>query len=308
MDNIKQKKLLLLLGLLFLISGCFYSNSQDNNLQKISKRNWPKADFIVLSSSGRYLGISEGGDKDFGSIYSIDLFTGEILLIAETEPFQGMLYVGDYSKDEKELLIWALGGPEYKSGSWLFDISKPSKPIFMTDHTRPMWTPNGEIITFDKKGRIISLYLNDPDSGIESRIYSAEANTIVGYSISPDGKRIVFSQDSPLDYHGDILILDLASGKVDEILLDGDNFFPDWSPVGNCFVYQHWYDGKQQIRIHNLDQDCDISLSNLNQIAWNPIWNSDGTGLLFISSGKVYSYNLSPIFGGGDPKNWNMCQ
>ncbi|HTL38200.1 MAG TPA: hypothetical protein VL326_33955 [Kofleriaceae bacterium] len=112
---------------------------------------------------------------------------------------------------------------------------------------------------------------------------------------SPDGTRIAFSAWR----HGgfrDILVVDVATGKVDEITHDrAVDIQPEWSKDGSLLFFASDRTGISNIYAFDLAKRLTWQVSNVLGSAFQPQPSPDGKHLAFISSVPAGGYDLFEV-------------
>ena len=110
----------------------------------------------------------------------------------------------------------------------------------------PHLTPDGRMLVFSATSPAddtLGIYLYDTlAAGEKLRRLTADGNNYTMPTISPDGTRIVAvrSAKSPNPPSTDLVLIDVASGTVEDWTTDGDTTVettPRWSPDGKLVAY-----------------------------------------------------------------------
>lgn len=159
------------------------------------------------------------------------------------------------------------------------------------------WFPDGDRIAFTANtsfGDVIHILDVNTEEITESISFDT-IQVIYEIDVSPDGNKIVFS--GICNTKADIYIYDLESGKITRLL--NDRFYeghPRWSPNGKKMAFYseriplvsgdgiHLFDNAvRNIYIYDLESEKFYQITDQKEDAWNPVWNGDGTKLLYLS-------------------------
>ena len=173
------------------------------------------------------------------------------------------------------------------SAVWTYDLSGETairQLTFDGDNQWPIWTPDGQQLTFssDRDGTM-SLYRMPADgSGVAERLTTAEEGTIHwAGSWSPDGQTLMFSvQNSPENW--DVWTLSSDSGEADILYASPDTTYAgaDLSPDGQWLAYSAGPTGNLDIYVepfpptgarHRLSQGG----------GYQPLWSPDQRELFY---------------------------
>jgi serine/threonine protein kinase len=161
-----------------------------------------------------------------------------------------------------------------------------------SDDTQPAFSPGGESIAFRSERDGGGIYIMGATGESVRRL------TDFGYnpSWSPDGLRIVFSEESVVDSprkrtdQSVLWIVALETGKAHQIS-KADGVQPHWSPHGQRIAYWAHQGGNRDIWTIRPDGTDPVRVTHDSALDWNPVWSSDGQYLYF-SSDRAGNTNL----------------
>jgi TolB protein len=97
--------------------------------------------------------------------------------------------------------------------------------------------------------------------------------------LAPDGSRIAFQS-----VHGDLWVMERASGSVGPLLTTGEaSFNPAWSPDGNLVAYSCIKNGRSALWLAGADGSDPRRLTECDCNCFQPVWHPSSRYLLFIS-------------------------
>ncbi|MDX1373598.1 MAG: hypothetical protein R3321_14090, partial [Nitrososphaeraceae archaeon] len=276
----------------------------------------PIAESVLWSPVDDSLILVSAGYADFmeKEIYILNIKTKEKNIIAQTN--RGILSAQAWSPDGKQIILSAFQdtvGFE-DGGLWRFDITSTDIEYFHEEPSNLIWGPEKDQLIFDrvkktKNEKIITeLVLMDSETQQEMILYSTEPESgIAGFSLSPDGKKLVFAvgNSDPIMTNTDIYILDLVSRDITTILSGGDNKYPVWSPINDfVVVVNKRYDGVEAVYSYlfiNSTTACNFFAFESN-LLFPPSWSPDGSYLAYIDFDKdgIYLFNVNSFFQGNE--------
>jgi Tol biopolymer transport system component len=295
-----------------LLSGCSQS-AKSISTTRIAPLGKPPAEAVlwspidqskILVSSGNYLGFGKG------EIYVLDIETKEKRIITKTE--DGLLTARAWSPDGKNIIVSAfedtLGFEQ--GGLWKVNLDNGSTTYLQSEPNNIIWGSEKEHFIFERTRKTDSgddtteLIWIDSATLEETVIFSTEINkTILGFSLSPDGEHLVFSMggiELPMSDF-DIYVLDIHSGKVDQITDGGDNKYPVWSPTSDLIAYEKkTYNGNKDVYslyLINPRGSCNDKLLE-SDFLLPPTWSPDGNFLAYIESNGIYAANVKEFLAG----------
>ena len=168
---------------------------------------------------------------------------------------------------------------------WIMDVERDSMSRLTFDparhNTSPVWSADGRIL-FAKAGTALSwtIYEKHPDrSGAERIVYESKTDA-VPYSVSPDGKTLVFTEVSA-GGGADVLMMPLAGGKPSVVTAAPTaQGLAQISPDGRWIAYASAESGRAEVYIQSFPAGgtkYPVSTTGGSQ----PRWRGDGRELFF---------------------------
>jgi Tol biopolymer transport system component len=291
--------------LLFTTSGCSSAKSTPFDIENaevlLEITDWPGADIIAWSPVGDKLAITGLGERKvpISKVRIFDLTTGEVHLFFDTVEFNPPIIIKSWAPDGERVVFVSEGDGNFKKGIWIVDVSGDEEPQYLGVGIDAAWSKTGElaVVRLDSKEDFITIYILDPETKEETKIFSKTGILTEGISWSPDGTKLVLGiTDRSTLKTNNIYILDTTIGKLEKITTDNKNIYPEWSPFGDMIAYLKT--GKVfSTHIMNSDGSCDVEILPDAPSLWNPIWSADGGYITFISHDVVYMTDLVDIFG-----------
>ena len=165
-----------------------------------------------------------------------------------------------------------------KPDIWIYDVSRGTK-IRLTrgeaDDFEPVWTPNGERVTFSSyRNGAANLYWQRSDGSGEAEQLSVSEFDQFPTSWSPDGQVLLFAGFNG-DKGLDVWSLGLGEDRRPEPLLANpyDEWTPKFSPDGCWLAYVSGESGRREVFVRpypDLDPKIPISTEGGVEPVWNP--------------------------------------
>jgi Tol biopolymer transport system component len=214
------------------------------------------------------------------------------------------------SPDGKTVAFSALGD--------IYVMPIGGKPVNITKSpfldTEPTWSADGTQLAWasDKGGGRMEIWVRDMKTGAEKCVTQLPNNAMEP-AFSPDGKRIAYNDVNAIWRHGNIEIVDIASGNT--VTLEEAIFapgVPTWSADGKRLVVAalkpfsaRFREGTNQILSMESDGSGDdrwflpeANLSIDSRVGDGPVWSPDGTRMAIVTEGMLSVVPVSPI---GEP-------
>ncbi|MBK8136277.1 MAG: PD40 domain-containing protein [Chloroflexi bacterium] len=201
----------------------------------------------IIGWGGR---LATEGETDFPIIF-ISVTDGAITQVSGSNRGQNVTaintsrviyqrYFRDVFRSELSKLDAVSGISEAMSNEW------DGTTLLVGETQWPHLTPDGRMLVFSATSPAddtLGIYLYDTlAAGEKLRRLTADGNNYTMPTISPDGTRIVAvrSAKSPNPPSTDLVLIDVASGTVEDWTTDGDTTVettPRWSPDGKLVAY-----------------------------------------------------------------------
>lgn len=293
-----------------IVGGCDQrSQSSLVDIIRVAPLGAPPAKELLWSPVDQNQLLVSSGYANFsgGEIYVLNIKTGEKRVLARAD--YGSLAIRTWSSDGKNIIIAAdkdTTGFE-QGGLWEIAVEDTKLTFLQPESSRIIWGPNSTSLTVEKSIKTelgqeqTELVSIDRTTNKETRIFETDEQTILGFSWSPDAKKLVLSIGSiGLNAKFDIYVLDVQSGKVKQITEDGDNTYPVWSRKDDLIVYRKkTLEGNKEVfSLHLIDSNgvCDTKLHD-SEYLLPPTWSPDGNSLAFIepNANGIFIANLQNL-------------
>ena len=163
-----------------------------------------------------------------------------------------------------------------------------------TDDTQPAFSPDGERIAFRSERDGGGLFVMGATGENTTRLSDRGFHP----SWSPDGKEIAagtadFPDPESLSGLGQLIVVEVATGRSRVISEVRDAFQPEWSPHGHRIAYwgRPGEAGQRDLWTVAPTGGAAVPVTNDAPTDWNPVWSPDGRSLFF-SSNRGGSMNL----------------
>ena len=219
---------------------------------------------------------------------------------------------GDYehvrlSPDGKRLAIHANDG---RPDVWIYEIDRGIlTPLTFGDeysNSRPIWTPDGNRITFSStRNGPYDIFWISADGSDEAEPLLTGPDSTLATSWSPDGKVLVFQKNTGVDLPWDIFVLPLESeGKPEPFIATQFNeLHPMFSPDGRWIAFTSNRSGQEEVYIKGYPAEGGIIPISTDGGA-QPAWSRSGKELSYRNGDKmmVVSIQNEPTFKIGVPE------
>jgi len=183
------------------------------------------------------------------------------------------------------------------SDIWTFDLvnSQLRRLTFEGSNAYPIWTPDGEYLTFssDRVGGLNLFQLPSDGTGQPEQLTRGELIAVPG-SWSPDARYLAYSAYRQEDLAGDIWILPYAQGDEPYSFIDtpADERWAQFSPDGRWLAY-----------VSNASADLDQVFiapfpgpGPVHQVSTtggrDPLWSVDGTQIFFRFGDQIFAADI----------------
>ena len=229
------------------------------------------------SNDGRYIVYSSYSGGSMG-VYTLEIATGKVTRMTN---YKGINSAPSFSPNGKEIALALSKGYSNQTNIYILNLAtKALKRITINSiNTAPKFSPNGQsmVFTSDRDGRpniyVASVNSKYPQSSILStKIYQAyEPN------YTPDGKNIVFMNQSSRSSGTQIADFNLASGNITTLTTGKADSSPTVSPYGDMITYISTNTrGYSSLDMVSLDGDNHFNIEsadNGNILIQSPSWS-----------------------------------
>lgn len=214
------------------------------------------------------------------------------------------------SHDGKKIAFIRSDSPSSKSDLWIYDADsgRANRATFKGEAINtPEWSPDGTQMSFLCAPNSVytqNICIKQLAGGGEVRLLYQSPNWAGTTNWSPDGKKIVFVEQSP-QTGNDLWTIDVNDGKPHVFLQTSfEENEARYSPDGRWIVYISNETGRNEIYVRPADgsqQQWQIS----NDGGVTPRWKADGSEILFTSPGgdlMSAAVKTTPSFESSQPK------
>ena len=157
----------------------------------------------------------------------------------------------------------------------------------------PNWTRDGKSLIFDQGGRIMTVSV---DGGTPKPIDIGAATGCNGsHGLSPDGKWIAISCNTPGESGSRVYIIPSGGGSPRMVTQNPASYFHSWSPDGKTIAFARPHPGGGDIWDISVDGGPETRLTTSTGISDDPDYSPDGRYIYFNSDR-----------GGGTMQIWRM--
>ena len=164
------------------------------------------------------------------------------------------------------------------------------------NHEDPAWSPDGKTIAFvyAKDNLEIISILNADGSGMQQ--LTPKSVRAIHPNWSPDGSKLAYCTDDdlapPRKNDADILVIDIATRRIQTLITGGVNTYPAWSPDGKRIAFRRMLgEMNSEVFLANSDGSDARNLTNHPAFDGWPAWSPDGTRIAFASN-RNSSYQI----------------
>jgi serine/threonine-protein kinase len=237
-------------------------------LPAVSRSSATGSAHYALSQSGTLVTLPGSVDVDNRTLVRVDPSGHAEPLTREVRPF-GTVRT---SPDGKRLALW-LG---YSNDEiWTFEIARGILTRIAQGAYNPVWSPDGQWIVFTGTAADADITRVRADGGGEPEVLAARKRTEgdqLGTSISPDGKVLAYTYDTP-ETGSDVWTLSLDTGEKKPLLATRFNEQAAvFSPDGRLIAFVSDESGQSEVYVQafpDAGSKRQVSVGG----GWAPVWS-----------------------------------
>ena len=246
-------------------------------------------------------------------------FSGAATPLALTEPFYIGLAVCSHDKDVTETARFSnvVLDTELPDGPTTLYSTLETQAIASTDRRvclttpthieAPNWLPDGSALVVNSGGRMYRVptaggALEPIDTGFAVRCNN-------DHGLSPDGTRLVISDQSQESGQSLIYTLPIGGGTPERVTPSGPSYWHGWSPDGKTLAFCGQRDGKFGIFTIPIEGGAEIRLTTAEGLDDGPEYSPDGRHIYFNSdrTGRMQIWRMAPDGGALEQVTSNEC-
>jgi serine/threonine-protein kinase len=170
----------------------------------------------------------------------------------------------------------------------------------LSDHDGPIWSPAGDRVYFssDRTG-LYDLYSQVEDGTAPAQLVWTSAYDKWVSDVTPDGKSLLVTVYRP-ETENDIWLAPAAGGGAPRALIasEADENYARLSPDGRWLAYMSDRSGRGEIYVRRFPDGHSVQAST--EGGTRPVWNHNGTELVFLAPGRIVSA-VAVAFNGDTP-------
>ena len=233
-------------------------------------------------------------------------FSGAAVQMDFKEPFYVGLGVCAHNKDVTEQAVFSkveldthlpvpTGQPVLYSALETQTIASTDRRVAYVTPTHleaPNWLPDGKTLIYNSGGYLYRLPAKD---GVPERIDTGFATRCNNdHGVSPDGTKLVISDQSQPPGHSLIYTLPVSGGAPHRVTSAGPSYWHGWSPDGKTLAFCGQRDGKFGIFTIPAEGGQETRLTTAQGLDDGPEYSPDGKYLYFNSdrAGKMQIWRM----------------
>jgi len=256
---------------------------------------------MFSSSSSGILAYAPGTNRPFEGLLIWRDKQGRLEQVGETRCYADPRL----SPDGQQLAVRILAAND---DIYLYEISRHALSRLTLgggNYYAPVWTPDGKRLVYssDKSGHANLYWKNADGSGAEQRLTACDFQQIAT-SFSPDGRAVVFDQDSPLGGR-DIWILTIPADQKPRPFIQTpfDEYGGTVSPDSRWMAYVSNDSGRDEVYVQSFPKPA-RRWTVSNGGGRSPVWGIGGNELLYRNGDKMMyvAVTIQPAFSATTPR------
>ena len=174
--------------------------------------------------------------------------------------------------------------------------SKDRRVVWWTTNLieAPNWLPDGQLL-FNSKGRIYRIAVSGGEPVLIDTGFALRCNN--DHGISPDGQRLVFSDQSQPDRRSRLYTMLLRTGGTPKLVTElGPSYWHGWSPDGKTLAYCAERNSEFDIYTIPAEGGPETRLTDAKGLDDGPDYSPDGRWIYFNSdrTGRMHVWRMKP--------------
>jgi hypothetical protein len=161
--------------------------------------------------------------------------------------------------------------------------SKDRRAVYWTTNLieAPNWSRDGSNLIFNSKGRLYRLPITGGEPQVIDTGFATRCNN--DHGISPDGTRLVISDQSESDRRSRIYTLPVGGGVPTRVIDAAPSYWHGWSPDGKILAYCAERNGEFDVYTVPAGGGAETRLTNAKGLDDGPDYSPDGQFIYFNS-------------------------
>lgn len=158
----------------------------------------------------------------------------------------------------------------------------------------PNWMPEGKRLLFNRNGKMETVSIEGGATEVLPTGFAVRCNN--DHGISPDGKRLVVSDQSQEPHESLIYILPIGGGPPRRITKNAPSYWHGWSPDGKTLAFVGRRNGEFDIYTISTEGGEEKQLTTAKGLDDGPEYTPDGQWIYFnsVRTGQMHIWKMKP--------------
>ena len=180
---------------------------------------------------------------------------------------------------------------------WVIDLERGSSSRFTfegTSENSPIWSHDGAWIYYGVIDQNKPSIRRKRSSGVgEEEIVLERSTRCIPRSISPDGRKMLFNEQSPQS-GVNVMMIDLETKEVLPLVTSPfSNLLPSFGPTSDWITYSSNESGGWEVYVLLISGEGGRWQISTSQ-GYNSRWSRDGKTIFFLRSGEMWTVDVNP--------------